>query len=242
MKLDTLNITCSITEESLGIHQWPEGRIGGRLDTKAENQSPQEDRCDSYTGIGHPFVATTDQKDRWWHSSQEKKRTGSLGDGPPRITEGIELVIPGDSKTVVDWINGKAKQKVSYRAIATIQIQLMEWWKKGVDLSQRIGDWAVRIFREHNSTPHTSHFIVDPFLMARTCVAQGSSRMFGVRSAHFTSSHASSPCAHVVCLIFRDFSTFLSLLSIFSPIVLFFLLAIIFFSHDAVDKFSVHFG
>ena len=71
---------------------------------------------------------------------------------------------------------------------------------------------------------------------------RGSSRTFGVRSAHFTSSHASSPCAHVVCLILFDFSTFLSLLSIFSPIVLFFLLAINFFFHDVVDKFPVHFS
>ena len=69
---------------------------------------------------------------------------------PPRTGTGIELVIRGDSKTVVDWINGKAKQQVSYRAIETIQILLMEWWKKGVDLCQRIGDWAVHIFRERN--------------------------------------------------------------------------------------------
>ena len=53
---------------------------------------------------------------------------------PPRTVEGIELVIRGDNKTVVDWINGEAKQKVSYRAIEIIQIQLVEWWKKGVDL------------------------------------------------------------------------------------------------------------
>ena len=69
---------------------------------------------------------------------------------PPRTVEGIELVTRGDSKTVVDWINGKAKQKVSYRAIEIRQIQLMEWWKKGVDLCQRIGEWAVHIFRELN--------------------------------------------------------------------------------------------
>ena len=120
------------------------GRTGGRLDTKVEIASSQEDRCDSYAGLGHPFVTITDQKDRGRHSSQERKRTGSLGDG---------VVIRGDSKTVVDWINGKAKQKVSYRAIATIQIQLMDRWKKGVDLCHRIGDWAVPIFREHNKEP-----------------------------------------------------------------------------------------
>ena len=53
---------------------------------------------------------------------------------PPRTVAGIELVIRGNSKTVVDWINGNAKQNVSYRAIETIQIQLMEWWEKGGDL------------------------------------------------------------------------------------------------------------
>ena len=51
----------------------------------------------------------------------------------------------------------------------------------------------------------------------------------------------SSLCAHVVCLIFFDFSTFLSLLSVFSPIVLSFLLAFNFIFHDVVDKFPAHF-
>ena len=41
-------------------------------------------------------------------------------------------------------------RKVSYRAVEIIQIQLMEWWNKGVDFCQRIGYWAVHIFREHN--------------------------------------------------------------------------------------------
>ena len=45
--------------------------------------------------------------------------------------------------------------------------------------------------------------------------ARGSRLKFGVRSAHVTSSHASSSCAHVVCLILCD-SPFLFLLSIFS--------------------------
>ena len=46
---------------------------------------------------------------------------------PPRTVEGIELALRGDSKTVIDWINGKAKQKVPYRALEIIQIHLMEW-------------------------------------------------------------------------------------------------------------------
>ena len=54
---------------------------------------------------------------------------------PPRTVEGIELVIRGDSK--------------KYRIVLLRpQIQLMEWWKNGVNLSQRIGDWAEHIFTE----------------------------------------------------------------------------------------------
>ena len=69
----------------------------------------------------------------------------------PGTTEGIELVIRGDSKTVVDWINGKAKQKTPSRFIDNIQLQLMDWWRKWVDLSRRTGDWAVHVFREQNT-------------------------------------------------------------------------------------------
>ena len=70
---------------------------------------------------------------------------------PPGNIEGIELAIRGDSKTVVDWINGKAKQKTPSRIIDNIQLKLMDWWKKGVHLSRRTGDWAVHVFREHNT-------------------------------------------------------------------------------------------
>ena len=66
-----------------------------------------------------------------------------------------------------------------------------------------------------NSTPRTSHFLV---VMTRTRVAQVVSLACAPHISQ--SSHASSPCAHVVCLILRDFSTFLFLLSIFSPVVL----------------------
>ena len=52
-----------------------------------------------------------------------------------------------------------------------------------------------------------------------------------------------SSCAHdVVVLTLRDFSTFLSLLSIFSPIVLFILLVFTFFFHDVEDKYLAHSG
>ena len=69
---------------------------------------------------------------------------------PPGCTHDIELVIRGDSKIIVDWINGKAKQKKPWDIIDNTQLQLMDWWKPRVELSHRTGDWAAHIFREHN--------------------------------------------------------------------------------------------
>ena len=68
---------------------------------------------------------------------------------------------------------------------------------------------------------HTSHRTFSRWFTFNDTHMRGSSLKFGVRSAHFISSHASSSCAHVVCLILRDFTPFLFLLSIFSLIVLF---------------------
>ena len=70
---------------------------------------------------------------------------------PPGNTEGIQLVLRGDSETIVDWIDGKAEQKKPSRIIDNTQIQLVNWWRQGVDLSHRTGDWAVHVFREHNT-------------------------------------------------------------------------------------------
>ena len=78
-----------------------------KIGYRSENESSQEDRSGSYTGIGHPFVTVTDQKDRGRYSSQERE-LDSLVMEPPRTVEGIELVIRGDSMTIVDWINDKA--------------------------------------------------------------------------------------------------------------------------------------
>ena len=128
----------SITEVSLANGQM--GRFGRRLDTEVENESSQQSRSDSSTGIGHPFVTITDQKKRAAFFSGKKEN-------PSRK---IELVIRRDNKTIVNWINGKAKQKVPYRAIEIIQIQLMEWLKKSVVLSQKKNDWVVHIFRGDN--------------------------------------------------------------------------------------------
>ena len=61
------------------------------------------------------------------------------------------LDIRGDSKTIVDWVNGHAKLKTWESTIATAQNLLWEWWGRGVDLRRCVADWTVHICREHNS-------------------------------------------------------------------------------------------
>ena len=82
-----------------------------------------------------------------------------------------------------------------------------------------------------NTTPHTSHFLIDLHAHAwlKLCVCR----------AHIT-CHESSPCAPVFVLTLFDYSTFLSLLTIFSSFILSFLLPINIIFHDVVDKFPVH--
>ena len=74
---------------------------------------------------------------------------------------------------------------------------------------------------------HTSHVTFSH------CVAQV--RVFVVRTSH---SMCHPP--HVFVLTLFDYTTSLSLLSIFSLIILSFLLPINFIFHDVVDKFPVH--
>ena len=149
MKRDLLNFTCwntsgdSITEVSIGIHLWPDGQVRGKIGYMWRMHPPKKTEA-------VPALVRAIHLSPCGISLRKERELDPLLLVPPRTVAGIELVIRGDSKTVVDWINVKAKQNVSYRAIETIQIQLMEWWEKGGDLCQRIGDWAVHIFREHN--------------------------------------------------------------------------------------------
>ena len=83
----------------------------------------------------------------------------------------------------------------------------------------------------------TTHFTRHIFSLSHND-ARGSRLQFGVRSAHFTWSYASSSCAHVVCLNLRD-SPFLFLLSTFTLIVFFIHLVFSFF-HDVEYKYPVH--
>ena len=60
------------------------------------------------------------------------------------------LEIRVDSKTIVGWVNGHGKPKTWEITVATAQNLQWEWWVCEADLRQRVADWAVHIFREHN--------------------------------------------------------------------------------------------
>ena len=156
---DPANATC--WKHKLGFSQqrrnvgYTYGKMGWaerRLDTIMESGFSQEDRRGF---LLLKMIRLT--------SMQTKKVGGILfkkaRDVDPLIIaidywlsgQGIELVIRSDGKTVVDWINGKVKQKTPSRIIDNVQLQFMDWWRKGVDLSRRTGDWAVHVFREHNT-------------------------------------------------------------------------------------------
>ena len=106
------------------------------------------------------------------------------------------------------------------------------WWVSG---GKGRNNWWCAICV--NSTPHTSHFLVDSHLMTRTCVAQA--LVWCAQCTFHIISCVIFMRSCCVCLILRD-SPFLFLLSIFSPIVLFIYQVFSFFFQDVVDKFPVH--
>ena len=49
----------------------------------------------------------------------------------------------GDSRTAVDWINGRARQKKNTDDVRSAQMQVRDWWSRGVDLRRRVDDCTV---------------------------------------------------------------------------------------------------
>ena len=65
----------------------------------------------------------------------------------------VQLEIRGDSKTVVEWINNKARQgkaKVGGRCRGDGPKPTVGMVGRGVNLRRKVDHWAVRTFREHN--------------------------------------------------------------------------------------------
>ena len=67
----------------------------------------------------------------------------------PGRGEGIQVEIRGDSKMVLDWINGEVRQSSTGRAFGNVEKQMREWWGRAVNLRRREDDWTVHILREH---------------------------------------------------------------------------------------------
>ena len=68
----------------------------------------------------------------------------------PQAGQRPSLEITGDCKTMVDWINGRAKLKTRECTVEKTQNFLRDWWGPGVHQRQRTTEWATHIFREHN--------------------------------------------------------------------------------------------
>ena len=78
------------------------GMLRSVLDTAEVGASSGDDIC---------------REEAWKHPQQRAERSRPLVLEPPTNAEGIELEIQGDSKTVVDWINGHAKQRTTVDAV-----------------------------------------------------------------------------------------------------------------------------
>ena len=68
----------------------------------------------------------------------------------PQAGQRPTLEIRGDCKTIVDWINGRAKEKTRECTVEETQSFLRDWWGRGVHQRKRTTEWATHIFREHN--------------------------------------------------------------------------------------------
>ena len=137
----------------MGCTYGPLGRIGGRLATEVESESSKEDRGDSLVLAIYLLTIQVKQADGGILLRKERD-VAPLMIKPPRTVEGIKLETGGTLRR--SSIGSTVRRSTKYHSIETIQVQLMEWWKKGVDLSQRIGDWAVHICREHNKVADLS--------------------------------------------------------------------------------------
>ena len=98
-------------------------RGGGRLDTEINTGPGSEGRCDYCTPEDDETTDDTLSEEIWRHSipSKEPRDLDTLMLEPPTNTKGIESEIRGEGKTVVQRINGKAKQKTTVGALGAAQ-------------------------------------------------------------------------------------------------------------------------
>ena len=80
-------------------------------------------------------------------SNKEPRQLDPLVLEDPVTDGGIQMEIRGDNKTVVDWVNGKARERGAIGGIQR-ERQLREWWGNKTNTRRKENDWAVYIFRE----------------------------------------------------------------------------------------------
>ena len=145
------------------------------------------------------------------------------------LKHSTESSITPNSKERSVWRNKKPQKEDRFLRGRQIAYLIYEYFRV-TGANDSVENYA-DLFTIVNTTPHTSHFLTDSHAHAwlKSCVSR----------ARIT-CHDSSSCAHVFVLTLFDYSTSPSLLTIFSLIILSFLLSINFTFHDVVDKFPVH--
>ena len=68
----------------------------------------------------------------------------------PRDLPPLDLLNKGDTKTIVDWMNGHAKMKTRIGTVEKALKLLRDWRGRGMRLRQRTTDWVTHTFREHH--------------------------------------------------------------------------------------------
>ena len=93
--------------------------------------------------------------------TEEKQKGGGIRRKKPRdlsplVLETLtddrttKLEMRGDSKMVVEWVNGHAKLKALVSTNAAAQNLMWKWRSRGIDRQRRAAGWALHFFRERN--------------------------------------------------------------------------------------------
>ena len=108
------------------------------LDTANDTSCALEGRCDDRLADDDEAADGTPKEERWSIPSKKPREVDPMVLEPPTTAKGVEMEMRGDCKTVVDWINGHAKQKTPNKTLVAAQKQMRDWWSRGADLRRRL--------------------------------------------------------------------------------------------------------
>ena len=122
----------SMTEARCGSSHGDMGWKG--LGTGNDKYKPKEDEVVVTTLKNEKTAFEAPAKEGHWCALRKKKVVlEATGKG-----EGIQVEIRDDSRTVVDWVNGMARQRSAWDA-GDIRRQLREWWGRTATLRRMTG-------------------------------------------------------------------------------------------------------